>query len=236
MEMRRESRRWLFSAGLFCFVATAALVFDITADKGDVIRRVPTTHKVVALTFDDGPDRRTTPEVLNVLAQKKVRATLFVLGEYAAKYPEIVARAVAEGHEIGSHSYSHRLFSRISPAEMRRELAKAEAAIAAVAPKPLLFRPPGGALNNEVKRVVHEAGYTIILWNVDTRDWQRPKAADVVAQVLRDIKPGSIVLFHDGLYPLPTAEAVGIIIDRLREQGYEILPVGELLQYYEVRN
>lgn len=99
-----------------------------------------------------------------------------------------------------------------------------------------MFRPPGGFYNHQVIETAHQKGYTVVLWSVDPRDWSCPPTAQVVETVVHNIKPGSIVLLHDGQYPLPTPQALGTIIDRLREQGYEFVTVSELLQYNEVRH
>lgn len=190
---------------------------------------------MVALTIDDGPHYKTTPQMLAVLREKKVKLTLFILGENAKSHPEILAQAVADGHEIATHAYSHKLLSKIGKAEVGEELDQAEKVITMVAPRPTLFRPPGGAYNDHVLEESTKRGYTTILWSIDTGDWRRPSVDHVVDAVMKNIEPGSIVLMHDGQYPLPTPEAIGIIIDRLQEQGYSIVTVSELLQYYEVR-
>ena len=211
------------------------LTQEIILDKDTVIKKVPTTHKVVALTVDDGPNYQTTPQMLAVLREKNVKLTLFILGANAEKHPEILAQAVADGHEIATHAYSHQWLSKIDVSQIGEELDQAEKVITMVAPKPTLFRPPGGAYNDQVVEEAFKRGYTTILWSVDAGDWRKPSVDQLVADVMKHIEPGSIVLFHDGQYPLPTPEAMGIIIDRLRGQGYSIVTVSELLQYYEVR-
>ncbi|WP_378955701.1 polysaccharide deacetylase family protein [Pelosinus sp. sgz500959] len=216
-------------------IAAAVLTQGITSDQEKVIKKVPTTHKVVALTVDDGPHYKTTPQMLAILREKKVKLTLFILGENAKSHPEILAQAVADGHEIANHAYSHQLLSKMSKDDVQKELNQAEKVITAVAPMPTLFRPPGGAYNHYVLEESAKHGYTTILWSIDPGDWRRPSVESVVDEVMKKIEPGSIVLLHDGQYPLPTPEAIGIIIDRLREQGYSIVTVSELLQYYEVR-
>ena len=190
-------------------------------------------YKVVALTIDDGPHYKTTPQILAVLKEKNVKLTLFILGENAKKHPEILAKAVAEGHEIGTHAYSHNFLTKMSQQEVGDEFDKAEQAIMVVAPKPVLFRPPGGGYNETVLAEAQKRGYRTILWSVDPADWQRPSVEHVVTNVMKNVQPGSIVLLHEGQYPLPTPQAISIIIDQLRQQGYSIVTVGELLQYYE---
>jgi peptidoglycan/xylan/chitin deacetylase (PgdA/CDA1 family) len=227
----------VFFAGLFGVMLSAAVLAQgILTDNNKVIKKVPTTHKVVALTIDDGPHYKTTPQMLAVLREKKVKLTLFILGENAADNPEILASAVADGHEIATHAYSHNSLAKMSKEQIGEELDKAEKVITVSAPKPVLFRPPGGAYNDNVLAEAQKRGYTTVLWSIDPGDWRRPSVAQVVDGVMKHVEPGSIVLLHDGQYPLPTPEAIGIIIDKLREQGYDIVTVSELLQYYEVRN
>jgi len=216
-------------------LATTVVVQGLLTDNNKVIKKVPTTHKVVALTIDDGPHYKTTPQMLAVLKEKNVKLTLFILGENAESHPEILAQAVADGHEIAIHAYSHNSLAKMSKAQVGEELDKAEKTITVVAPKPTLFRPPGGAYNDTVTAEAGRRGYTTILWSIDPGDWRRPSVAQVVDNVMKNVEPGSIVLLHDGQYPLPTPEAIGIIIDKLRAQGYSIVTVSELLQYYEVR-
>ena len=223
-----------FSVVFGMLLATAVLAQGLLTENNKVIKKVPTTHKVVALTIDDGPHYKTTPKMLAVLREKNVKLTLFILGENAVSHPEILAQAVADGHEIATHAYSHNPLNKMNKTEIGEELDKAEKAITVVAPKPTLFRPPGGAYNDTVTTEAGRRGYTTILWSIDPGDWRRPSVEQVVNGVMNKIEPGSIVLLHDGQYPLPTPEAIGIIIDRLRSEGYSIVTVSELLQYYEV--
>lgn len=225
------------------FFAVSACVLLIAAKAGQgflteevkIVRHVETTHKIVALTFDDGPNVKTTPELLDVLKQKQVKATFFILGENAALHPEIVARAVKEGHEIASHAYTHKHLTKMSQKDCAEELDRAEETIMSVAPKPHYFRPPGGLYNEGVIEEANKRGYTTVLWSVDPLDWQRPSVAQVISRVKSKVTPGGVVLMHDGLYPLPTPKAVSALIDDLRADGYEFVTMDELLRYEEVR-
>jgi len=230
-------RRLILSLGVFA-VMTICIgqdVEDLLWCSGRAISKIPTTHKVVALTFDDGPDLRITPEILRVLREKKVHATFFVVGENAERFPNILSDELKDGNEIGNHSYSHESLPKLSEAKIKGELDKADKAITIVAPQPTLFRPPCGAYNKTVLTVAQDRGYTMVLWSVDPEDWRKPSVKQLVDSILHDVKPGSIILLHDILYPSPTPEAVAIVIDRLRADGYEFVTVSELLQYYEVR-
>lgn len=220
-------------------VIAAAAVVQTQPELWDdprTVSHVPTTAPVIALTLDDGPHYRMTPEILAVLKEKGVRVTFFVLGENADQQPEILAREAADGHEIAVHGYHHVSLARLDKARVTAELRDAERAIGrGTAVKPRLFRPPGGRYNATVLAAARELGYTLVLWDIDPHDWARPPVENVVGTVLRRAAPGSIVLLHDGQYPLPTPKALAIIIDRLRAEGYELVTVSELLLLNEQR-
>lgn len=205
-------------------------------DNLKTVSKVPTDQKVVALTIDDGPHYKMTPEILKILRDKNVKVTFFVLGVNAEQSPKLLEQEVADGHEIAMHTYSHPSLKSASSQTVMEEFDKAEKVITPIAPKPTLFRPPGGLYNSKVIETANQRGYKVVLWSIDPRDWSRPPSEQVVDTVLKEIKPGSIVLLHDGQYPLPTPEALSIIIDRLRQQGYEFVTVSELLRYGEVRH
>ncbi|MBP2636566.1 MAG: pdaC [Firmicutes bacterium] len=226
---------WMFCA-LILFAMLSGIVEKLATDDIQAISKVPTTHKVVALTIDDGPHSQITPEILAILKEKQVKATFFVLGINVEKSPGILAQEVADGHEIGTHTYSHPSLAKLSPQKVAVEFDKAENAILPFAPKPVVFRPPGGLYNSQILETARERGYSVILWSIDPQDWNCPPKEKVIDEVLSKVKPGSIILLHDGQYPLPTPKALGAIIDGLRERGYTFVTVSELLAYYEVRH
>ncbi len=232
----RLFRRSFFSLTVLVLGLICSLMYETRIaldDTSRVIRKVPTTHKVIALTVDDGPHYKTTPELLAVLREKQVKATFFVLGANVEAHPDIVAQAVADGHEIASHAYSHKRLNRLTPAEVKAEFEQFEAIIRPIASPPKFFRPPDGAYNDGVVALARERGYTTVLWSIDTGDWRCPPVAQVVEAAVSNAKPGGIILMHDGQYPLPTPQAAGLIIDKLRSQGYQFLTMSELMQYYE---
>jgi len=221
--------------GLF-FVVTIMVGMKIENHLIDItpsIRKVPTSQKVVALTFDDGPLNESTPLILSILKEKNVKATFFVVGERVKQFPALVQQEVAEGHEIGNHTYSHPKLKMESKKQIEEELISTEKAILAVAPQPTLFRPPEGFYNDTILQLARDNGYLIVLWSIDTNDWRYPPVGKIIDSVLKDIKPGSIILLHDGKYPSSTPEALGFIIDSLKARGYEFVTVSDLLQYYE---
>jgi peptidoglycan/xylan/chitin deacetylase (PgdA/CDA1 family) len=183
----------------------------------------------VALTFDDGPNAALTPKLLDLLAARHLKATLFVVGQNAADHPEILKRAVREGHEIANHSWSHPNLGKMSDEGVRRELQKTDDAIvAATGQRPTLMRPPYGSITANQKRWIHdEFGYRIILWDVDPLDWKRPGPSVVTARILKETKAGSIILAHD--IHAPTIEAMPATFDQLIKKGFKSVTVTELL-------
>src|SRR6266567_5227695 len=183
----------------------------------------------IAMTFDDGPSATLTPKLLDLLAAHHIKATFFVIGENVAEHPEIVARAAREGHEIGNHSWSHPNFGKMSDESVRRQLQQTDDAIKnATGKRPTLLRPPYGSITAREKRWIHdEFGYDIILWDVDPYDWKRPGPAVVRARILKETRPGSIVLSHD-IHP-GTIEAMPSTFDELEAKGFKFVTVSELI-------
>lgn len=181
------------------------------------------------MTFDDGPSATLTPKLLDLLAAHHIKATFFVIGENVAEHPEIVARAAREGHEIGNHSWSHPNFGKMSDESVRRQLEQTDDAIKnATGKRPTLLRPPYGSITAREKRWIHdEFGYDIILWDVDPYDWKRPGPAVVRARILKETRPGSIVLSHD-IHP-GTIEAMPSTFDELEAKGFKFITVSELI-------
>lgn len=183
--------------------------------------------KHVALTFDDGPHPTVTPRILDILAKHHAHATFFVLGNRAEFYPNLLQRAVLEGHEIGSHSWSHPQLTKLKPKQIESQLDKTDEQIKMATGKPAgLVRPPYGALNDTVKSI---AGRPIINWSVDTEDWKSRNANKIIAQVKRQVSDGSIILMHD-IYPT-TAQSLDKVLDWLNKEGYQVVTVSDLLGF-----
>ncbi|MEP6776844.1 MAG: polysaccharide deacetylase family protein [Chthoniobacterales bacterium] len=183
----------------------------------------------VAMTFDDGPNAKLTPKLLDLLAAHHMKATFFVVGENAAEYPDILKRAAREGHEIANHSWSHPNLGKMSDESARRELQKTDDAIKnAIGVRPTLMRPPYGSITAHQKRWINsEFGYRIIIWDVDPLDWKRPGPAVICNRILKETHPGSIVLAHD-IHP-GTIEAMTATFEQLEAKGFKFVTVSELL-------
>jgi peptidoglycan/xylan/chitin deacetylase (PgdA/CDA1 family) len=175
---------------------------------------------IVRLTFDDGPVRANTPRILNVLSNYRVKATFFVIGQRVRRHPRLVKREYREGHSVQNHTYTHPDLTTLGPVETRRELrATNRAIIAAGVPRPYRFRPPYGHTNARVRSVGASLGLVQTLWSVDPHDWANPPPSVICRRVASNVRPGSIVLLHDGT-GTNTVEALPCIIKRLRAQGY----------------
>ncbi|BAB05636.1 polysaccharide deacetylase family protein [Halalkalibacterium halodurans] len=200
-----------------------------------VVLAGPTTANRIALTFDDGPDPRFTPQVLDVLQEYNVPATFFVMGRRAERFPDLVTRMAAEGHVIGNHSYSHPNFVvEDDVALLEQEVLQTEAIIQnLVGYRPRFFRAPYGFLYNELVEKLAELNNTVVAWSIDTLDWRERPAEEVAFSVISSAQPGSIVLMHDGAEAdgdrTQTIEALRQIIPTLQEQGFEFVTVSELI-------
>lgn len=183
----------------------------------------------IAMTFDDGPSEKLTPELLDLLARHHLRATFFVIGKNVVEHPEILQRAAREGHEIANHSWSHPAFGKMSDEKVRAELQKTDDAIrAAIGKRPTLMRPPYGSITARQKKWIHEEfGYQTILWDVDPLDWKRPGPAVVTSRILKGTREGSIVLAHD-IHP-GTIKAMPETFDQLEARGFKFVTVSELI-------
>jgi peptidoglycan-N-acetylglucosamine deacetylase len=165
------------------------------------------------LTFDDGPSVKYTPQILRVLAKHHAHATFFALGEAANAHPELVKQIRAAGHTIGNHTHDHKSLPKLSDNDARAELQKG--------PASRCFRPPYGAVNDDVRAIAAELKQEVVLWDADTEDWDRPGADKIEERVLEGVAPGAIVLFHDGGGDRSqTVTALKRLLPQLIEQGY----------------
>jgi peptidoglycan-N-acetylglucosamine deacetylase len=200
---------------------------------GHVFWDIPVEEKLVALTFDDGPDPTFTPQILDALQKYDAKATFFVIGEEAERYPDIIKRQAKEGHEIGNHTYRHHFGDGYSPAMLKKELEKnAEVIRGYTGLTPSLFRPIAGYYDKEIVDTAIEGGYNVILWSwhQETRDWSRPGAAKITRNVISDTRPGDVIIFHDaGGDRSQTVKAVEDILEILYKNGYKCTTVSDML-------
>lgn len=185
----------------------------------------------IALTFDDGPHPGYTEKILKVLDQYGIKATFFVIGQNAEYYKEALDKVIAGGHQVGSHTYSHKHIRTQSQQELERELERNRELLSSFGIVPTIFRPPEGVCNGNVYRASAKENCDIILWTVDTGDWASPPTELIVKRVTGYVKNGDIILMHDYVSGVShTAEALEIIIPELLRQGYEFVTVNELIK------
>ena len=231
---------WLKLVAVITIGVVAILdLLDLTISKAtdpyDKIKIAPMAHhvrakrdisgkKLIALTFDDGPSSATTPRLLDTLYEKDVPATFFMLGSKVRTNPDIVRRAAKEGHTVASHTMYHYNLARISASAARDDIAESKAVFKDIlGHEPTLTRPPYGNINNAVRDNV---GTPMILWSVDTLDWQNKSIDEILAITKEQIHDGAIILMHD-IYDT-TIDAIPVVIDELRKDGYDFVTVPEL--------
>lgn len=197
------------------------------------IYEVKTKEKKVALTFDDGPDNRYTPQILDILKANQVHATFFLVGRQIDKDPGVVRRIYSEGHEIGNHTVNHPNLNKMDPQEITQEIENNNAKIKKLTGyTPVLFRSPYGNASEQVKDVLTSHHLMLINWSVDTRDWKTTSPEMIIANLKNEVRPGSIVLQHSfgGKKVHNTIQALPEEIKWLKEQGYTMVTVSELIR------
>lgn len=203
--------------------------------KGNVFYKGPINKKMAALTFDDGPDIIYTPKILDILNEKKIKATFFVIGQQVRYQPEMLKRIINEGHEIGNHSWSHPNFIELTTSQLKNEIESTETEIRSLIGKSTsILRPPYGLFTKSDIQIINELGFKVIMWSVNTMDWTGLTSEEIISIVNRDLTGGAILLQHsfqsstgrlDG-----TVKALPVIIDNLINEGYEIVTIPKLLE------
>ena len=186
----------------------------------------------IALTFDDGPHPIYTPIILDILKEYGVQATFFVIGENAERHPDLIRRILAEGHEIGNHTYLHKNLKEHTMDCVCHEIVQTEETILRISEqRTKILRPPGGLYDNHVCDAAEILDYDIILWTLDTLDWKHPTPDEIVKNISANIKSGDIILCHDfiGGAPSPTPDAMRQVIPLLIERGYSFVSVSSLI-------
>jgi len=249
---RSGLRRLLGWAAALAVVAVAVFVayemMEAPANQvfGKTIVAGPSDEKVVALTFDDGPNPPYTDRILDVLAKERVHATFFLVGRAVAAYPGVVRREARAGNALGNHSWEHEHLIVLTRTQVRASLQKTEDAIyKATGTRTRIMRPPFGARDWMVLEVAHKMGYTPVMWSVPlVGDWENPPAAVIAQRVLANVRDGSIVVLHDGNRGLLCAaqrlgarvcdrssdiDATRIIVETLKADGYRFVTVPQLM-------
>ncbi len=200
-------------------------------NKDNVYVHKNTVEKKIALTFDDGPHPKKTQKILDVLDKYCVKATFFVIGENARLYPEVLLDVKSRGHEIGNHTHSHESINKISYSSLIASVRECSNTInEIIGEQPKIFRPPEGYVNDGIASELYREGYDVILWRVDTLDWQGRSAKQIYNTVVNNVKCGDIILMHDFIsYNSYTAHALDMLIPKLISDGYDFVTVSELI-------
>ena len=187
--------------------------------------------KVIALTFDDGPWKNSTRQTLDILKKNNIKATFFVVGQALKNNPELGKQVITEGHAIANHTWHH-WYHFMNPQVAAFEINKTTELIYQVTGvKTNLFRPPGGHLSNGLVAHARNQKYATLMWSADSRDFQQPAPATLVNNVIKNARPGGIILLHDGGGDRTrTIQALPQIIAKLKQQGYSFVTIPELLE------
>ncbi|RJQ32172.1 MAG: polysaccharide deacetylase family protein [Actinobacteria bacterium] len=228
---------WIALLGLVIAGLITFYEYHGFGDQNEIVRS-GNVESAVSLTFDDGPNPKYTPDILDILKNKGVKATFFVVGSHVKRYPDIARRIVEDGHDIANHTYNHRELVRSSKETIVKELDKTNLAIADITGVSTnLFRPPRGLHSKTSRQLIEEKGYKIILWSLSSVDWQNPPPSRIINRVKKYVKGSSIILFHDsgsllgkeGGSRQSTVKALPAIIDYLHQSGYTIEPVSKVI-------
>ena len=221
----------LVVVGLAVKLLPNAITVSSIGRKRDLpIYSVATDENKVALSFDAAWGNDDTQNILDILAKHNVKVTFFMTGEWMGKYPEDVKRIAAAGHDLGNHSENHKQMSRLSEQQCKDELMKAHKRIKELTGIEMdLFRPPYGDYNNMVVGTARECGYYTIQWDVDSLDWKDYGADSIIKKCTehKNLGKGSIILMHNGAKYTP--EALERVITGLKDKGYELVPISQLI-------
>ncbi len=208
------------------------VVVPTLAEHSGIVYKVKTEDQVAALTFDISWGEKVPQPVLDILEQEDVKCTFFLSGPWAVKHPEIARRIADDGHEVGSHGWRHDNYSTFSDEVIKEEIAKAHKALEETTGRaPTLIRTPNGDWNERVVKAISEAGYRAIQWSVDSLDWKDIGAQASTKRVLDRVEPGAIILMHASDSAEQTPDSLPGIIKGLKEKGYTLVTVSELLKH-----
>ena len=235
--MTRFCWRFLRLGLVVWFLVVMGKISPVWAGSPVIITSGGSAKQAVALTFDDGPSPRYTPQIMALLKQYQARGTFFVLGGKVEKHPDLIQAMLAAGHEVGNHSYSHCRLLKTDRLARARELERTCLALDLLGcPKgSRLMRPPYSESDQRLVSYVKNTDREMILWSVDSGDWRGLGAQAIAANVLTQVKNGSIIIFHDSdetgqADRNPTVAALNIILPALRKAGYRLVTVSELLE------
>lgn len=231
----RKNRRLLSGLGLllaialiFWTVSSPAIVGVSASQRSLPVYSVERDDKLVSISFDAAWGNEDTQNLIDILDRYGVHATFFVVGDWVDKYPESVKALAEAGNEVMNHSTSHAHFSQLSTQQITADVTDCNEKIAAITGvTPSLFRCPYGEYDDHVIQAVEAMGMTAVQWDVDSLDWKGISANEISQRVLKNVRSGSIILFHNAAEHTP--EALPGILESLQNQGYTIVPISQLL-------
>jgi len=241
-------QRRLLSIVLCTVLVLGGLMFYSRTNEGSIVsvfsnqKRLPiysveTEEKRIAISFDAAWGDEFTDDILDTLDKYNVKTTFFLVEFWVDKYPDMVKKIYDRGHEVGNHSSTHPHMSKLTKDQIINELKTTGDKIAKITGKdPVVFRPPFGDYNNLLIETAEELNYHTIQWDVDSLDWKEMGVQPVVDRVTRNVKKGSIVLFHNNAKHV--SGYLPLVLEKLQEQGYEIVPVSDLIykENYSIDN
>jgi polysaccharide deacetylase family sporulation protein PdaB len=240
MSLASSHQEIIIGGQLACIVVCALLIGHLSMEVVEVsssygnrelpIYSVGITEKKISMSFDAAWGAEDFPKIMEILDKHQVKATFFMTGEWVEKYPDCVKTLVEKGHDLGNHSATHPDMTKLSKEQQKNQIMQVHNAVKKLTGYEMeLFRPPYGAYSNDVIRSCYEVGYFPIQWDVDSLDWKDLSAADIIKKVCKNksLGPGSIILCHNGAKH--TAEALDEMLTNLKEQGYELVPISELI-------
>ncbi|HWB07555.1 MAG TPA: polysaccharide deacetylase family protein [Verrucomicrobiales bacterium] len=192
-------------------------------------RSLPVQGPFIAMTFDDGPAAQNTPRLLDMLTARGIKATFFTVGQNAQRYPQIIRRIVADGHELANHTWTHPWLSKMRDEAVRSELQRSRDALVSISgAEPRMYRPPYGAITARQKEwIMNEFGYPTIFWSVDCGDSRTKNPAAIRSRILTDTCPGAIILVHD-LHSW-SVDAMPGTLDGLMAKGFRFVTMSQLM-------
>lgn len=224
--MRRKNLSFVAGICILIGLVSTGLLMSIHGSIAPIPQEISPNLPVVALTFDDGPNARFTPEILDILYEQQVPATFFVVGDHLKGQAWLVRKIAASGHEIGNHTDTHPDLTTLDSAQILAEIQSTQEKLQKILPDYTVkfLRPPYGRQNEGVCQV---SPLPLVLWNVDSGDWENPQAQTIYTTVMENIRDGDIIVFHDD--NPETVKALEQILPALKARGYQFATVSTLL-------
>ena len=229
--IHRFNRIYVLLVVLIVILSSGLKVYSL-----NVYKCVNEGSNKIALTFDDGPHPIQTSKILDLLNKHEIKATFFVIGKNVDNYTEQLKMVVENGHELGNHTDSHIILENEDENKIRKELDECERKVLnATGYEMKILRPPCGKYDQNVLSVADEKNYKTILWNIDTNDWAHNSANKIVQNVIKNVRGGDIILFHDYVSGAnSTIDSLQIIIPELKKRGFEFVTVSELISEHDI--